>query len=392
MELFSQDHSKLLLGKEWLAKNTDSTPYLFKCYFSTVDLSCFIMMTDTKTVWTEVLNSKQFARRWRACNLGGPDFVREDEEDEWRLNNLQLLSTAHTLGGMEEFTFDCIESNYADLGVELECETFKWRWEVAKEGARLSAELISKHLVLPLISLNHLAFSSAVGESSETDLEKAVDKLGRTTRRSVDTHIKKAMAKPRVATALRRITAMFNSIPELPPILVTVETPELVLQQVPAHTRELSPPPPPAKIKSVSPDPIVIPSKQPSPPVPQNPDPEDSATEDSSEDEAPSCSRERQGSSRSVILSLAASESKTPDSSKSHGRGPRRPPKPLRRAKSPDSDSSPIRPVKKAKAPAPSSDEDSEAERKRHLAKVTSGAGGAKRGAKQPIKRGGKRF
>ena len=55
------------------------------------------------------------------------------------------------------------------------------------------------------------------------------------------------------------------------------------------------------------------------------------------------------------------------------------------------SDSSPIRPAKKKK-PAPvssSSDEDSEAERKKRIARLKSGSS---RGAKQPIKRGGKRF
>jgi hypothetical protein len=104
-----------------------------KCYFSTVDLSCFILVTDTKTVWTEgelvactarssaapdssgaVLNSKQFARRWRACNLlRAPEFSREEDEEEWRISTLELLSKAHTLGGVEELTFDVVESNYA---------------------------------------------------------------------------------------------------------------------------------------------------------------------------------------------------------------------------------------------------------------------------------------
>ena len=44
---------------------------------------------------------------------------------------------------------------------------------------------------------------------------------------------------------------------------------------------------------------------------------------------------------------------------------------------------------KRAKAPSSSSDDDSEEERKRHLSRIK--AGGS-RGAKQPLKRGGKRF
>ncbi|KAF8206505.1 hypothetical protein K438DRAFT_1963533 [Mycena galopus ATCC 62051] len=385
----AKDHAKLLLSKEWLVKNNDSTPYLFKCHFSTVDLSCFILVTDTKTVWTEVLNSKQFARRWRACNsINAPEFSREEDEEEWRISTLELLSKAHTLGGVEELTFDVVESNYADLALELECEAFKWRWETCLQGGRFSAEMISSHLVLPLISLNHLAFTSAVGESDETDLEKAVDKVGRTARRSVDTHVKNAMAKPRVATALRRITAMFNFEPNLPPIQLSVERPELQAQVVQERPRELSlrPSPVPFKRRSPPPDPIspapsktlTLPSKErtPSPKIPVTA--EDSATEDDSDVEAPA-------------VVEPPSPAPRPQSSSPV---PSKPSKPLSRPKPPstDSDSSPVRPVKKAKPPASSSDEDSEAERKRRLAKATSGAGGAKRGTRQPIKRGGKRF
>lgn len=61
-----------------------------------------------------------------------------------------------------------------------------------------------------------------------------------------------------------------------------------------------------------------------------------------------------------------------------------------------DSDSSPVRPKKKLKKPIKSSsdDEDSEQERKRRVAQLVNGgeATGGKRGTRQPIKRGGKRF
>ncbi|KAJ7707781.1 hypothetical protein B0H17DRAFT_531770 [Mycena rosella] len=398
MEQFTEEHSKLLLSKEWLVKNNDSTPYLFKCYFSTVDLSCVIMITDTKTVYQEVLNSKQFARRWRACNPDtAVEFAREDDEEEWRLLNFELLSKAHTLGGITELSFDCVESNYADLAIELECEAFKWRWETCLQGGRFSADMISKHLVLPLISLNHLAFSSTVSESSATDLEKAVDKLGRTARRSVDTHVKNAMAKPRLATALRRITAMFHFIPDLPPILVNVDKPELEAQVVQTKPREPSPLSSPVPFKRRSPP---LPATPPAPSKITNPAPQipatadvDSATESESEREAPPAVAKGKGRA----LSSAASPSAKLEPQSPGPRLPSTPPipsKPLSRAKAPssDSDSSPARPVKKVKPPLSSSDDDSEAERKRRLAKATSGAGGVKRGTRQPIKRGGKRF
>jgi hypothetical protein len=122
----------------------------------------------------------------------------------------------------------------------LECDAFKWRWEVVFVGHKLSADILSRHLIAPLISANHLAFSSAepVSALSESDLEKvilhtgillvilthlifhllliqAVDKMARTARRTVDTHIKNAMSKPRVATTIQRITAVFNFASDL---------------------------------------------------------------------------------------------------------------------------------------------------------------------------------
>ncbi|KAG5652327.1 hypothetical protein H0H81_005395 [Sphagnurus paluster] len=60
-----------------------------------------------------------------------------------------------------------------------------------------------------------------------------------------------------------------------------------------------------------------------------------------------------------------------------------------------DSEGSPIRPTKKQRTPVKdsSSDDDSEAKRKRRVAQLKNGSGaGVKRGTRQPIKRGGKRF
>ena len=62
-----------------------------------------------------VLSNKQFARRWRGCNnrTDSPP-LDEDEEEAWRTRSLELLSSAHTLGGMLDLSFEVVESN---LGV-----------------------------------------------------------------------------------------------------------------------------------------------------------------------------------------------------------------------------------------------------------------------------------
>lgn len=61
-----------------------------------------------------------------------------------------------------------------DLSFELEFEGFKWRWDTFLLGPRTSSDIISKHLIMPLITMAHVAFYSAdpVSELSEEDLEK----------------------------------------------------------------------------------------------------------------------------------------------------------------------------------------------------------------------------
>jgi hypothetical protein len=62
----------------------------------------------------EVLNSKQFARRWRECNrTNDTSFPETKDEDSWRERNLDVLSTAHTLGGIKDLGFELVESHYA---------------------------------------------------------------------------------------------------------------------------------------------------------------------------------------------------------------------------------------------------------------------------------------
>jgi hypothetical protein len=60
-----------------------------------------------------VLDKKQFARRWRDCNPFEAPIHSVSEEDEWRKHNLELLSKAHTLGGIMDLTFEVVESDNA---------------------------------------------------------------------------------------------------------------------------------------------------------------------------------------------------------------------------------------------------------------------------------------
>ena len=60
-----------------------------------------------------------------------------------------------------------------DLAFDLDFDDFKWHWETYLIGPKSSAEVISQHLIMPLLSVTHLAFASAdpVSELSDADLE-----------------------------------------------------------------------------------------------------------------------------------------------------------------------------------------------------------------------------
>ncbi|KAF9525675.1 hypothetical protein CPB83DRAFT_859161 [Crepidotus variabilis] len=419
---FTEEHAKRLLSKEWLAKSdpATSTPYLMKYDCSVAEQTCCWLVTDTKTVWAEAIGSSQIARRWRSLNLLAPlPFTKPAQEDAWRDYILDLLSKAHTIGGVADLTFELVETRYSDLGFESECEAFKWRWEANALGQKWSSEIISRHLVLPLISLTHLSFASADAMSAvpDVEVEKAVDKLGRTARRTIDTHIKNAISKPRVSTSIRRMTAMFNFVQDLPPVTSTAETPLLQVEQF--ETEKLTLPPnetkepehdnPPTLSSAPARGnnnrernlPLEPQAQSSSKPAHQS----DSATESEGDVEAMDTSRNNKREMQTNI-SAAAALKETPEHSQLRQTRTSQSPAPLgipSTSKPPppaasDSDSSPHRPLKKAKARArASSDEDSEEERKKRVAHLkgsgSNATGGVKRGGtRQPIKRGGKRF
>ncbi|KAI0749567.1 hypothetical protein C8Q80DRAFT_1162659 [Daedaleopsis nitida] len=412
MEHLSEDHAKLLLTKEWLVKtdSESSTPYLLKFHASTIDLTCCLLITDTKSVWGEVLSSNQFARRWRDCNTqNSASIAEEDEEEAWRVQCLEFLSTVHSIGGVAELTFELVKSNFSDLAFTLAGDSFRWRWETFNVGPRMSADILSKHLILPMISMTHLAFASGdpLATVSTNDMEKSVDKVGRTARRMPDTHVRNTLSRPLLTTTLRRITAMFNFVPELPRIVADAATPDLTPPSPPT-TSQAPPPTKPPPRRNPSPSPIhaflAESSPQPKPSsrakpssrvvIPEPPSQaDDSVTEEEPEEEdypamnsAGKATQARNANARdSSPVRSVPSKRVTPESPPPTSRdSPKEPSLPA--------SSSPLPPPKKTKRAQVSSssdEEDSEEERKKRLARLK---GSSARGAKQPLKRGGKRF
>ncbi|EPQ54257.1 hypothetical protein GLOTRDRAFT_122033 [Gloeophyllum trabeum ATCC 11539] len=355
---------------------------------------------------------------WRDSNPDTePPYGDQDDELAWRVHNTNRLSGLHTPAHFADMTLVISESLNADLAMELECEHFKWKWEAYSLGPRISLELLSKHLIMPLISTVHLAFASAdpVSELSQEDLQNLVDKAGKTARRTVDTHVKHALSNPRTATTLRRMTALFNFVPSLPPITLSLEKLDISrpFQSKGGSTSK--------DVKGIteggelryahsttpaeSAEKTVLASQGPG-------GDSGSETEPESEEEFARVlrlAREKAaaGSAKSTATSIAERGSPVQGSSRQSKPAPSAsaPQQTGSRAKttsgespsSSDAESSPHRPKKKAKAKAvvqeSSSDaENSEEERRKRLSKIVSGEASRRGGARQPLKRGGKRF
>ncbi|KAL1740414.1 hypothetical protein HDZ31DRAFT_47552, partial [Schizophyllum fasciatum] len=219
-----------------------------------------ILITDTRKVWTEVITSSQLARRWRVVNRTSQSFEQlpQSEEDAWREARLELLDRAHSLGAFPELSFEVVPTRFSDLAVRIETESFSWVWEATFVGYRMSAELISQQLILPLISVTHLALGGQenTAEAADGDLEKALDKVARSARRTPDTHVRNAIAKPRTATCLRRMGAMLAFLPDP---LRDAEKPDLTLpdDELPRDSLREGPPrrAPPSSERDASPPP-----------------------------------------------------------------------------------------------------------------------------------------
>ncbi|KAH0832939.1 hypothetical protein J3R83DRAFT_11908 [Lanmaoa asiatica] len=305
-----------------------------------------------------------------------------DDEQAWRTRSLDLLSSAHALGGVLELSFEVVESTFGDLAFQLECNAFKWRWETISVGHKISANILSKHLIIPLISVNHLAFSSldAVGNLPPIDLEQTIDKVARTARRTVDTHVKNALSRPRLATTIRRITAVFNFIPDPPIVTTDAHSPVLLLppestpkiKKSPKRLKGTHTPTPERNdrrdVSTSSKRDSVALSRR-SSPINHAADsgsatePEDDPlvqpsrpTPGSGADQQPDIRMRSPTPSREALLHTGATRSRS-----------------VTKAPPSDTDPSPVRPIKKSKLRVASSDEDSEEERKKLAAQIKRG-------------------
>ncbi|EJD06426.1 uncharacterized protein FOMMEDRAFT_138400 [Fomitiporia mediterranea MF3/22] len=338
-------------------------------------------------------------RRWRRCN---PSLALENSDKTF--SDLRtLVGDMHTPGAISDANFDVVESRDADRAFEIDCDEFKWRWDAYLLGPKTSADVISKHLILPLISLAHVSFYSAdpVSELEDHDLEKTVDRIGRAARRSVDVHVKHTLARPKIATTLQRISSLFGLADDLPHIISEEQSPDLKGPLASLLTRsdrsDETSPAPVATNKESNTDVITVTNLHDS-------DPPEATLEAENIQQPANAASETESDGDDNQRSVAPN----PDEPVARGPSPQKNISPPQKPDSEDhpscptsyareSDSDSPRPMKKLrrKAHLSESNSDSESGRKIRSPSVQNSSTTAQvagRGVRQPIKRGGRRF
>ncbi|KAG8936110.1 hypothetical protein FRC02_004428 [Tulasnella sp. 418] len=220
---FTEAHSNQLFNSPWLGQVHEKTGYIFKYHASEENLSCCILITDLINVWTEVLESKQLARRGRQCVTNSPPHNgSHDKEISWREQLLSSVSVLHSAEVIKDAQFRVEESQYSDLEISIENNELSWRWDVISAG-RMSPQLLFTHLTLPLMTL--VSVTNAVEEPIKDipieNLTKVVDAHARTTKVSPGRQIVTTTTKPLLSTILLRSTQIINgqkSLASLSPI------------------------------------------------------------------------------------------------------------------------------------------------------------------------------
>ncbi|KAF9506653.1 hypothetical protein BS47DRAFT_1399316 [Hydnum rufescens UP504] len=201
MTEFTQIHSNLLLFEPWRVKPVSDIAYLFKFHAS--DLGCCFLITDTKHVWAEALENRHISRRYRRGLRSAGDEIHHEDEAWQRTKELVALHSPQRLDSLEFSVMPLTKE--ADLEVCLKLGSYEWKWEAMSVG-RMGADILSRHLIIPMITLNECALKSPQRPNTMDDSTwtKHLDIVAKTSRVTNPVHV--LLRKPRVSTSLCRIS------------------------------------------------------------------------------------------------------------------------------------------------------------------------------------------
>ncbi|KAG9105826.1 hypothetical protein FRC07_009092, partial [Ceratobasidium sp. 392] len=214
---------KRLLRVPWLpfADKETKTNYLLKFFASPEDVACWVLITDTRRVWAEVLQGRHISRRADQLDPPTTDLTwkrTEKQERRFRRNWLESLHAAHCLSKLDEVEIEVgVGTEYADLSIKITTPNITWCWNGFALGLSKSAEIVSEHLVKPLMTVTSVALGAqeAPRDMSAEDVQKCMDKTGKTARAAQHTHIKALFMKPFVACGVPRVTGIMDNSDEM---------------------------------------------------------------------------------------------------------------------------------------------------------------------------------
>ncbi|KAG8681165.1 hypothetical protein FRC08_015804, partial [Ceratobasidium sp. 394] len=185
------------------------------------DVSCWVLVTDTRRVWAEVLHGRHISRR--ADQLQPPDEITcartQKQERRFRRVWLDMLHAAHDLSKVEDLEVEVQVDpahEHADLCMKITTPSLNWCWNGFALRPSHAANVLSAHLFLPLVTLTSVALGApeAPRDMAPADVEKHMDRTGKTARAVQHTHVRALFIKPFVACGLARITQILDSAHE----------------------------------------------------------------------------------------------------------------------------------------------------------------------------------
>ncbi|KAH7105445.1 hypothetical protein BKA62DRAFT_812954 [Auriculariales sp. MPI-PUGE-AT-0066] len=237
---FTTEHAGFWLddhGSAQQRQTQSDTNYMIKFAISHELKLCCVMITDTKSVFGEVLPFNSLARRWASANptLHIPLNSQGLPDDTTIKYIVEVLSIMHTIKHMSSGTLKVSEDYNSDLAIDLATNDYSWRWNALAVGLRTSADLISTHLITPLLTFSwaSLDLKESMKQVGADALEKHLRPRSIQHRKTPQTLPQAAFRKPKLTTALCLIHATFLSRSDLPSIVEDVdddpELPEPVL-------------------------------------------------------------------------------------------------------------------------------------------------------------------
>lgn len=222
MPEFTQVLANKLATVPWSTKvmsgpgsNAGEACYFFKYFSDDSENLCCFLITDTITVWAEVLDSKYTSHRARHAHSARGSarpkrgfalpYHDADEETEWRRGVVKVLGEVHE-GAMDGIIeLEIRDSEMSDMSVYVSdtIRDFHWRWDVMSVR-NMAGSILSKQLFMPLVTLATVTSSlgQTVDDASEETLRTVAERKASTAKAMPTHHLRGFFSRSPIRTLL----------------------------------------------------------------------------------------------------------------------------------------------------------------------------------------------